>query len=233
MIDAHLLEELRNIPSLQHITQERLQRLASVMVRRQYSQGEIIFLEGDPGAGIWFIVKGRVRIIKQSLQGRTQALCLASAGKCFGGCPLFDGDTNPATAQAVDDVTVLVLPRDQLQHLVYEDPPLVSALFQVFSSRFAHLARLSEGLGAWTVTTRINDCLLVYADWSEARPSLAVTHERLATLAGTVREVVTRHLSRLEREGVLQQEAGRIVLLKPEALHTHCLAGGSDHQTPA
>ena len=218
-------EELQRVPIFKGMSPPQLESLAAVMVRRHYAAGQLIFLEGDAASGMWFIDSGRVRIIKQSLQGRMQGLCLVSRGKCFGGCPLFDDAVNPATAQALDEVVLLILPRAELQTLIHDDHDLADALYQVFSQRLAHLAQLSEGLGAWTVSARINDCLLVYADLALKHPVVALTHERLAELVGTVREVVTRHLSRLEKQGVIRVEPGQITLLDIDALACPCLAG--------
>jgi CRP-like cAMP-binding protein len=78
--------------------------------------------------------------------------------------------------------------------------------------------RLSERLGTWTVSDRINDCLITYADRHESHMVVALTHEKLADLAGTVREVVTRHLVHLEQDGVIRAEPGQITLLNLDAL---------------
>jgi CRP-like cAMP-binding protein len=218
-----VLDDLRSLPAFGHMPPEQLARLAQVMVRRTYTPGESIFLEDDPAAGIWFVVRGRVRIIKHSLQGRTQVLCITSAGKCFGGCPLFDARTNPANAQAVDDVCLLLLTHPIYQAMIHHDPELAVILLEVYHQRYAHLARLSEELGVWSIAMRINDCLLLYAEWEVVPPLVLLTHERLANLVGTVREVVTRHLDRLERAGTVQLKPGEIALLQPAALHTTCV----------
>lgn len=218
------LEELAQIGVFRPLSRNQLEPLAKVMVRRAYAPGQLIFLEGDPSDGLWFIAEGRVRIIKQSLNGRVQGLCLVNHGKCFGSCPLFDGDTNPANAQAVDHVTLLVLPREELQHFVQHEPMVVSTLLRIFSQRLAHLARLGEGLGTWAVGHRINDCILAYAEASEPHPIVSLTHDKIASMAGTVREVVTRHLSRLENEGIVRVEPGRIVVLDEDALGCGCLS---------
>ena len=219
------IEELKELDALRQIPPEQLAVLASAMVRRSYAPGQLIFLEGDPSSGLWFIAAGRVRIIKQSLNGRVQGLCLIERGKCFGGCPLFDGATNPANAQALDDVTLMVLPRDRLQRLTRELPSLALTVLQIFNQRLAHLARIGEGLGGWSAAHRINDCILAYAEHSEPYPIVSLTHDKIATLAGTVREVVTRHLSSLEREGAIRVEPGRIILLDMERISGACLSG--------
>ena len=210
--------ELQAIAVLKDLPDEHLRQLAAVMIRRTYAPGQIIFLEGDSASGIWFVAQGRVRIIKQSLSGRTQGLCLVNQGKCFGGCPLFDGEVNPANAQAVDDVVLWIFPRDRLYDLIQDNAVLAGTILDVLSSRLAHLARLGEGLGAWTAASRINDCLVSYADSTKPVPIVRLTHEKIAVLAGTAREVVTRHLSDLEKESIVRLEPGQIVLLDSSRL---------------
>ncbi len=224
------LEQLREIPAFHELPVEQVRSLAAVMVRRQYSPGQIIFMEGDQAGSLWFVSQGRVKIIKQSRNGRIQGLCLMNRGKCFGSCPLFDMETNPATAQALDQVTLFVLPEDALQQLKEDDPQLVKALLHIYSQRLEHLAHVSEVLGAWTVADRINDCLLTYANRAQSQPTVELTHERLAAMSGTVREVVTRHLSLLEKDAIVQLETGRIVILNMDALLPPCAR--DEHHSP-
>jgi CRP/FNR family transcriptional regulator len=215
------LNDLKSIAPLAQLPDTRLERLTQFVMRLEYAPGQIIFLEGDPAEGIWFILEGRVRIIKQSENGRIQALCVTRRGKCFGGCPLFDGEINPANAQAIDQVTLLLLDSVNREKLSQNDPQLLWALLQIFSERLSHLARLGEGLGAWKVTTRINDCLIAHANLQN---EVSLTHDKIAEMVGSVREVVTRHLATLSEEGIVNIEPGRILLLDPDTLRCGCLA---------
>jgi CRP-like cAMP-binding protein len=216
------LDELREIPAFRKFPIDHLEHLAEVMVRQTYAPEQIIFVEGERSGALWFVFEGHIKIIKQSLNGRIQGLCLMNRGKCFGSCPLFEMATNPATAQALDHVTLFILPDDALQQLKNRNPYLVKVLLHIYSQRLEHLAHVSEVLGIWTVADRINDCLLTYANQAELNPSVELTHERLAALSGTVREVVTRHLTHLEKQGVIRAETGRIILLNAAALLPTC-----------
>ena len=225
------LDELREIPAFHNLLDEQINSLITIIVRRHYAPGQIIFMEGEQASSLWFVFHGRVKIIKQSLNGRIQGLCLMNRGKCFGSCPLFDMEQNPATAQALDDVILFVLPEASLQQLKAHDPQLVKALLHIYSQRLEHLARVSEVLGSWTVPDRINDCLLMYANRDTQLPTVDLTHEKLAALSGTVREVVTRHLNLLEKEGLVRIESGRIIILNTDALLPPCAC--DDHKTSA
>ncbi|MBK8136308.1 MAG: Crp/Fnr family transcriptional regulator [Anaerolineae bacterium] len=219
-------DELQQVPAFRDMTDGQLDGLASIMLRQVYSPGQVIFIEGDQSESLWFVFEGRVKIIKQSLNGRVQGLCLMNRGKCFGGCPLFDMETNPATAQALDKTTLFILPKDALQQLRQHEPHLVKALLHIYSQRLEHLSHVTEVLGVWTVSDRINDCLIKYADLATEPSVVELTHERLAALSGTVREVVTRHLLELEKVGAIRNEMGRIIILNSASLHNPCACDG-------
>lgn len=215
--------DLRRIKGFE-LSDELLDQLAGNMVRRHYKAGQFIFFEGDEATGLWFILSGKVKIIKQSENGRLQGLCIANRGKCFGGCPLFDSDTNPANAQALDDVTLAVLPRNALQNVIYSNADIANSLLKVYTDRIGLLAGLGEQLGTWTVGMRINDSLIAHAKSKDNQYFVELTHEEIASLVGTAREVVTRHLSELEGLEFLSTSPGKIMLHDPEAIMGPCVA---------
>lgn len=217
--------ELRKLKSFASLSAEQIQKISQYMVRRNYAPGQFIFFEGDDSTGLWLILNGKVKIIKQSSTGRMQGLCLVDSGKCFGSCPLFDGgDSNPADAQALTDVTLAVIPRQQIQELIYADVSIAITLLQVYHDRMDLLARLGECLGTWTVGMRINDCLIAHAEmWGDVL-RVKLTHEDIATLVGTAREVVSRHLAELESIDIIKCNPGVIHLSELEALKSPCTA---------
>jgi len=217
------ISDLQVIKALNQLSEDHLLKLTSEMVRRHYSPGQYIFIEGDEATGLWFILEGKVKIIKQSDSGRLQGLCLANRGKCFGSCPLFDTDTNPANAQALDDVALAILPRDAVKNLIYSDVEIANCLLKVYTDRMGLLARLGECLGTWTVGMRINDCLIAHAKIVDDISIVELTHEEIAILVGTAREVVTRHLSELESTDLIKTDPGKITLLEPEIIKSPCI----------
>jgi len=73
---------------------------------------------------------------------------------------------------------------------------------------------------------RINDCLLVHAKQADQRTVVALTHEELATLVGTAREVVTRHLAELEDAELISTSPGKILLHNTASLKSPCASNG-------
>lgn len=212
--------DLDTINALNNLPQTSLEKLAGLMITQTYAPGEFIFIEDEPTEGMWFIFEGQVKVMKQSSQGRVQALCLVDKKRCFGSCPLFTRPMNPASAQAHTKVTLFILPASAITQLVDRDPALVRVLLEIYGEYITLLSRLSEKLGAWRVAGRLNDCLLHYAVPDTPYPIVRLTHEQLAELVGTVREVVSRQLLQLEQQGLILIEKGLIHLVHPERLDT-------------
>jgi CRP/FNR family transcriptional regulator, cyclic AMP receptor protein len=218
------LENLRELPAFEQLEIRSCEILAQNMFAKTYAAGQFIFLEGDEANSLWFIQSGTVRILKQSQNGRQQGLCTVNKGKCFGTCPLFDQVKNPADAQALTEVSLYILPRTILQNLVYQNPELTRCLLGLYTERLKHLAKLGEALGTWTVGQRINDCLLAFAKDRANSVVVELSHEEIATVVGTAREVVSRHLAELEVQQLIQSKQRSITLLDIQALNTACLA---------
>jgi CRP-like cAMP-binding protein len=221
---ALTIDELRRLASFANVEEKQLEIIAQNMIRRTYIPGQFIFFEGEEAIGLWFIVEGRVKIMKHSMNGRLQGLCVANRGKCFGSCPLFDEGTNPADAQALTEVTLAIIPHNVLQQLIYNDAAIANVLLAVYNDRVGLLAKLGETLATWPVGVRINDCLIAHAVTAETHPVVRLTHEEVATLVGTAREVVTRHLSDLENQQLVETHPNKIILLDVESLKAPCIA---------
>lgn len=212
--------QLETIKALSHLPQTSLEKLAGLMIPQTYAPGELNFIEDEPTEGMWYIFEGQVKVMKQSSLGRIQALCLVDKKRCFGSCPLFTRPMNPASAQAHTDVTLFILPANAATQLVDRDPALARVLLEIYGEYITLLSCLSEKLGAWRVAGRLNDALLNYAVPHDPYPIVRLTHEQLAELVGTVREVVSRHLLQLEQQGLILVEKGLIHLVHPERLDT-------------
>ena len=217
-------ETLAQIPYFADFSRAELDVIAAVMVERAYQPGEIIFLEGQPADGLFFVSRGRVRVYKTSMTGKEQAMCLMTPRTCFGGCPIFDGERSPVTAQAVDEAVVYLLPKAQAVARAREDPVLARAILRIFAGRLSHLTTVVDGLSFKCVTERVADRLLAYAG-EQGRATdrgleieLDLTQEKLASLIGCAREVVTRSLLRLERMGAIDARGRQIVILDREKL---------------
>lgn len=220
------LSELAGIPYFAGLDEQVLDRLQGLVWERVYRRNEVVFLEGDPCEAVFFLMSGKVMILKTSPEGREQVLRVMGPGETFNEVPIFDGGPNPATVQALEQARVLAIGRGELLHLIDHYPQVGMNVLRTFAARLRELTALVGDLSFRHVTGRVARALLQLSDESAASsgagepPKLRLTQQELAAMAGTVREVVSRSLRTLEQEGAIRVERHRIVLLDAAKLES-------------
>ncbi len=217
--NMHSLDDfLRSVPYFSALGTEEINRIAKETVEHSFARGEVLFLEGEPCRGLYLVKTGRIRIFKSSPEGREQVLLTAGAGDTFNDVPVFDGGLNPASASALDSSVVYVISKEALLSLV-ADCPAAQAIIKLFATRLRHLTIVVEDLSFRSVVGRLAKMLLdlaVVEGGSSPMPRL--TQDEMATIVGSVRDVVGRALKALERTGAIKFEGQRILVIDPEKL---------------
>lgn len=215
---------LGKTPLLANLSQPELQNLAARTVRKLFSAGEIIFSEGEPCNGLHIIARGQVRIFKTSMSGREQVLALNGPGESVAELPVFDGGPFPASAVAVDDTEMAFISRRDFHTYCLEHPEVALKVLSVVGSRLRRLVGIIEELSFTTIRERLISVLVKLAQSEGARSArgiefqLPATHQELANQLGTVRELISRNLMRLQAEGLLEVDARHIVVRDLKAL---------------
>jgi len=193
--------------------------LAEMCVERRFAEGETLFQEGQPCDGMHIIAAGRVKLVKVSPSGREITLAVDGPPSSIAEIPLFDGGPYPATAVALSHCTVLVLRKDDFTRFCMDHPAVPLKILALAGRRLRHLVALVEAVTFGSVRQRLARHLMQTSlEMRSDRFTLKLTHEELAFQLGTVREVVSRNLSRFQNEGILRAERGLIEILDSKAL---------------
>ena len=185
-------------------------------MHRAYAPGEMIFLEGDPCAGLFCLQSGHVKIYKSSPEGREQILHICSLHESFNDVAVFDGAPNPASAQAMDAVQACIIERTAMQSLFDRYPKLAQTVVAVLAARARMLVNIVGDLSLRSVTGRLARLLLDQATRGNA--AIPLTHQQMAARLGTVREMISRALRELEAAGLVRREGRQIVITDRAAL---------------
>lgn len=198
--------------------------LARVAVPRHYASGQMIFSEGDPCEGLYVVESGAVKIFKSSPSGREQVLTIEGPGASVAELPVFDGGNYPASAVAAAESTLLLIRKKDIHALCIQHPEVALKVLRVVSSRLRRLVGIVEELSFTTVRHRLGTFLLREAEGKGRQTPRGVefnfssSHQELAAHIGTVRELVSRNLSRLQAEGIIRIEGKTVVVLNLEIL---------------
>jgi CRP/FNR family transcriptional regulator len=203
---------------LSSLSQPELQMLAARTARKLFSVGELLFSEGEPCNGLHIIARGRVRIFKTSVNGREQVLAMNCPGETIAEIPVFDGGPYPASAVAVDEVEIVFISRRDFQAFCREHPEVALKVLEVVGARLRRLVGIIEELSFTTIRQRLISALLKLAQSEGKKTALGIefqlpaSHQELANQMGTVRELISRNLMRLQAEGLLDVDARQIVV---------------------
>lgn len=206
--------ELRTVPIFASLEAPALEALAQRTRPHRFQPGELLFHEGEPCAGVYLLTSGTVRIFKLSASGRELTLHLEPAPATVAEVPLVDGGAYPASVSAVGVVDTLFLPRRDFMAICGEHPQVALAALAVFGRRLRTLVALLEAVTFGGVRQRLARHLLDNAQndfWSG-------THQELALSLGTVREVVSRNLSRFQADGLIRIKHRGLDLLDRDGL---------------
>ena len=212
---ANVLEKTALFSDLSQI---EIQQLAARTLRKVFSAGELLFSEGEPCKGLHLIARGKVRIFKSSVNGREQVLAVNIAGESVAELPVFDGGSYPASAIAIEEAEIAFISRRDFHAYCLEHPEVALKVLSVVGSRLRRLVGIIEELSFTTIRQRLISALLKLAQ-TTGRPTprgveflLPATHQELANQLGTVRELISRNLMRLQAEGLLEVDARQIVV---------------------
>lgn len=195
-----------------------LEALAARCRPRWFQPGELLFNEGDACVGVFVLSAGTVRIFKLSGGGRELTLHNEKAPSTVAEVPLVDGGPYPASVEAVSGVEAFFLPREDFLHVCEQHPQVALAALRAFGHRLRTLVELVEAVTFGGVRQRLARLLLDQAGQRGRELQYAGTHQQMALELGTVREVVSRNLSRFQSQDLIRIEPRRIVLLDRDGL---------------
>ncbi len=211
-------ETLSQIPMFSSLDPQERATLAALAIERRYAPGSVLFTEGMPCEGLYLIGAGIVKIIKTTSSGREIMLALEAAPATVAEVPVFDGGPYPASVMAVRETVAYVIPKASLHRACREHPEIAMKMLRVTGQRLRQLVMLLQAVTFGSVRQRIARQLVDWHAELGEEFALPLSHEELAMRIGTVREVVSRNLSRFQAEGFLSIERRKVRVLDADGL---------------
>lgn len=210
---------LAQISLFRRVTADDRERLVAVSQLRNYDRGDRVFDEGDPSDFFIIVVTGRVKVFKHTPAGSDLILEIFGPGGPLGAVAAYESRPYPASAEALEPATCLLIPRPDFFLLLEQHPSLVRGLLSSLSLRLVELTtRLAELTGG-RIETRFARLFLKLAD-QLGQPGrgglfipLPLARQELADMTGTTIETCIRIMSRWGKDEVLRTEKDGFVLI--------------------
>ncbi len=222
------LEGLQEFDLLSGLEEGFFQALAISSEVLEIAPGTAIYREGQPSGAIYFMREGRVKLHRTSggPKSRDQILGVVGDGSVLGLASALEGKPQSHGASALTDCVLYAVFRDDLVSLVLSHPEASLRLAQALAARNRELEDLVGDLVFHSAPQRVARMLLNLAT-EEGRvtkrgvvfePSLS--RQEMAEATGISREALSRALSRLAQEGILNLDGKTITISKPAELRS-------------
>jgi CRP/FNR family transcriptional regulator len=222
--DASKVNIFWKIPMFEYLEAEELDRLYSLCTTEKYGKGEYIFLECDAPRNLYVVVKGEVKLLKQTEDGRETIVEMGYPGEIFGEEAIFDGQPYPLTAQALGDVELLSISRSDFFAFLRDNPDLALEIITELGARLREAQNTIRALAMERVEWRIARVLLMLSRKAGVDKKdgvsidLPLTRQDIADMAATTVETTIRVLSNFKKMGLVETEKGKIILLDKKHL---------------
>lgn len=211
-----------NLESFFEIDSALLESVKSIGSNVPYSSGARIFGEGDKSNSVYFILKGETRAIRYSEGGSEVWLDEFSSGSLFGEMASLQNDVRTADMYALTDTLVAVIPGKAFINLIRENGTFAHLMCKLLATRIQNTTRRVFEQATLTATARIYAELLRMAAPMEDTPASIIrnmlTISDLATKLNIARETVSRTVSKLKEENLLEAKDGDLFITKPYEL---------------
>lgn len=213
------MEALRQTELFGSISDALLRKIAGLAITRQLKRGQVLYSEHEEASGLFVVVSGEIRSIRQSASGREQVLSTEGPGAILAAVPVFNGGKFYSTMIADSASEVLCIEKRHVHELCREHPEMLWNLARVLAHKVRQYAELIEMLALRNVEQRVAEYLLTIAREKGVRVGegclveLTLTRNEIASRLGSVREVVSRTFAHLQTINLIQMQGRRLVYI--------------------
>lgn len=192
--------------------------LAGMLELQAAARGEVIIKAETESTSLLFLVDGKVKVCTTDGSGKEAILSFLGPGECLGELSLITGAKRSADVVALSRCELLVMSKDSFIAFCNRHPGLLLTLLNRLALRLQAASKRITDLALYDVSSRLTRVLIEIATPlpEDAKGVFIVndrpTHQELASMVGSTREVVTRALNNLELSGHISVDQGCITI---------------------
>ncbi len=219
--DNQLNERMRFLQSVRlfkELTEPTLLEVARRCRLRRFERGAFVFFEGTRARAVQVLYTGRVKVVRETDDGREVIIRIIQPGEIFGGAGGWGREVYPATAVTLEDSRILELPSDEFASLVEDHPDFAMAMVRELAVRLREAEGRILELQTERVERRIARTLLRLANKTGTKTERGIeigvplSRQNLADLCGTTLSTASRVLSAWDRAGIVIAEREHVTI---------------------
>ena len=129
-------ELLQRVSLFSGLKEKYLRSLLESCIKRRFLRGEALVRQGEPGRGLYVLLSGRVKVVKEIADGEELQVAALGPGDFFGEMAVLDGAPRSASVIASEDTEVLVLTLWEFKAKMKTHPEIALSILPVVVKRF-------------------------------------------------------------------------------------------------
>jgi CRP/FNR family cyclic AMP-dependent transcriptional regulator len=210
------IEIFRKIPVFSCLDDHELDALVRVAIKKTFPKNTILINEGDQTDSLYVIYSGKVKAAIIDEQGKEVILSIFGPGEYFGEMAFIDGEVRSASIVTRQPTQVMIIHRDDFRHTLSSNPDIAFNLLKGVVRRLREATKQIESLALMDVYGRVARLLVHFAKPVDGTLTITekLTHQEIANMTGSSREMVSRVLKELMVGDYISVEKKTITLNK-------------------
>lgn len=215
---------IRQNPMLADLPERELEVLEQVSDNVEVRRRHMVWEPGDPANTVYLVRSGIVKLSKLSEEGRELTLNFFTRDQIFGELAVVSEQPHDTLAEAYEDCLLLSIGKDDFLRVMMRTPLLAMRMMRLVGERRQKLENRVESLLFRSAHARLANLFLDLAGTFGVRDSrgviinLKLTHKEIASLIGATRETVSFAILDLRKDGLIQTEGKRVIILNEPGL---------------
>ncbi|MEY2192232.1 Crp/Fnr family transcriptional regulator [Neobacillus sp. BF23-41] len=195
-------------------------KISDIAIAREWKKHSHVFLQGDPLENVYFINDGKIKIYKSDINGKEQIVAIAKKGEMFPHVGFFRKGDYPAYAEVLESSTLIAVPISKFETVLIENPELCIKVFKVLGEKIVDLQnRLEEQILNNTYEQIIKLLIRLAQKHGKEQEDGTIllksefTNKDLANMIGTTRETISRTLTKMKKDELIEvDEEGNMIV---------------------
>lgn len=202
------------------LSHEDMIEIVKLTGHKSYNKGDFLCHEGDDMATLFIVNEGKVKLSKFNSEGKEQILNILSNGDIFGEYHMFSQVPYNFSAVALGNVKICTLAKHHMDYLLKKHPAISQKILFEVSKKLIKTENLVQNLSNVNTDSKVAYVLLSLSEKygktidGSLYIDIPITREEMASYAGLTRETMSRKLSVLEKEGIIQSNGYKIIIIK-------------------
>ena len=209
---------IKGLPLFDGLTCDEAQKVGFAVIERYYQEKQMVFSDNEKVEYVYLIREGRVKLFRQTEDGRENIIAILGPGDVFGDFIFGEDSCHTMFAEAFGSASLCFLPHKKFMQMLMEYPGIALKIIRNIGKRLSQTAYFIENLSTYNIKVRFGKLLLYLA--SEHRDTAAanavleikLTHQDMASMVATCRQTITELVGQFKQEGFVSYQGRQLVV---------------------